>query len=301
MAQLGNEYMKTVEKNVINTLGTRGAEWLRSLPLIIQKLSQHWQLTEITPVSNMSWNYVAYAKRNITNHVVLKISCDDKLILAEYRALIHFDSIGAIKVIDISKEHNALLLEQAIPGDILKINFQKNMPETILIYSQVVRHISSHTLPDSAFTHVREWCASIDKINDPRINSQFVESAKQLKTYLLNSVKQEYLCHGDLHLENIIKHGSQWVAIDPKGIIGEMAFEAAAFDLLCEDEINENSPAKIIYRVSLLSESLDIDYNRLLAWVFLRVIISAQWFVEDKGDPSRMLRIANFIHPLLSV
>ncbi len=112
---------------------------------------------------------------------------------------------------------------------------------------------------------------------------------------------RDYLCHGDLHLENIIQQGSNWVVIDPKGIIGEMAFEAAAFDLISQEEMRDLSalPAKIVHRVQLLSHALDIDYNRLLYWTFLRVIISAQWFIEDNGDPSQMLILANCIYPLI--
>lgn len=128
-----------------------------------------------------------------------------------------------------------------------------------------------------------------------------MHKAKQLKLNLLNSLKNEYLCHGDLHLENIIQNRNEWLAIDPKGIIGEMAFEAAAFDLLSNDELSDSSTTelKIVNRVKQLSTALDIDPNRLLQWIFLRIIISAQWFVEDNGDPSRVLKLAQHVYPLL--
>lgn len=73
------------------------------------------------------------------------------------------------------------------------------------------------------------------------ISDHFVNKAKQLKSKLFDSVKHEYLCHGDLHLEKIILNKNEWLAIDPKGIIGEMAFEASAFDLLSNDELKDSS------------------------------------------------------------
>jgi streptomycin 6-kinase len=144
-------------------------------------------------------------------------------------------------------------------------------------------------------------CKTIDRITDPRIDKRFVAKASELKSALLDSVDHEYLCHGDLHLENIIKQNSNWVAIDPKGIIGEMAFEAAAFDLIRNDEMEDVStiPDKILDRATKLSVTLDLNVDRLLSWIFLRIIISAQWFVEDNGDPSLMLALAKHVYILI--
>jgi SAM-dependent methyltransferase len=119
---------------------------------------------------------------------------------------------------------------------------------------------------------------------------------------LLNSAQQEYICHGDLHLENIIQKNKHWLAIDPKGIIGEMAFEAAAFNLLSKEEMQETAtiPQKIMDRTLKLSNALGINFERLLSWIFLRVLISAQWFIEDRGDPGEMLLLVAYLYPLLN-
>ena len=111
--------MQRLEKNIRNAFGERGAEWLDTLPIIIQKLAQHWSLANIQRIKNMSWNYVAFSTQQ-SNPVVLKISCDKQVIQDEYRALKHFNSHGAIKIIDIMHDYNAMLLEQAIPGYLLK-------------------------------------------------------------------------------------------------------------------------------------------------------------------------------------
>ncbi len=138
-------------------------------------------------------------------------------------------------------------------------------------------------------------------IHDSRIEKHFVDKAKQLRSVLLHTTQHEYLCHGDLHLENIIQQGSNWLVIDPKGIVGEMAFEASAYDLISKDEMKDvfTLLSKIIDRVTQLSQALEISFNRLLSWIFLRIITSAQWFIEDDGDPSQMLALANYIYPLL--
>jgi streptomycin 6-kinase len=294
--------MQTFEKNIINSFGEPGKKWIDSLPSIIEKTSKQWQLQDVNPVEQkMNWNYVALAMQNNNYPVVLKLSYDRKLIQDEYNALKHFNGNGAVRVIDINLEYNALLLEQAIPGYLLKEHHPLRIQDTINIYAAVVKKLSTCSLADNNYAHAKEWCDAIDKIHDPRIPNNLIEKAKQLRSELLNTAPHEYLCHGDLHLENIIQHGADWIAIDPKGIIGEMAFEAAAFDLITSDEMRDTStiPSKIIDRVTQLANALDIPYDRLLFWIFLRIIISAQWFIEDNGDPSQMITLVKYVYALL--
>ena len=109
--------MKTLEKTVISTWGDTGKAWLEALPETIDMLVQLWQLTEVKPVDNMSYHYVATAIQAGTRPVVLKIGCDRKVITSEYNALQHYDGVGAVTVFDFNEAHNALLLQQAIPGN----------------------------------------------------------------------------------------------------------------------------------------------------------------------------------------
>lgn len=295
-------FLITLEKNIVNLAGKKGKLWLASLPKVIAELSAFWSLTQVKPVTNMSWNYVASAVQYHKFPVVLKISWDGQLINAEYLALKHFNGRGAIQVLDKHEEYNALLLVQAIPGDSLKLLLMQEQENTIRAYAEVIKQLKSNNLMSMhGFEHVREWCNALDNINDPRIEKHLVEKAKLLRTYLLNSAEQEHLCHGDLHLNNIIQMENRWLAIDPKGVIAETAFEAAAFDLLTRAEMQDTAvmATKINCRVKVLANALNIKAERLFAWLFLRVLISAQWFIEDNGDPSEMLFLAAQLYPLV--
>lgn len=293
--------MRILNKNVTNVWGDKGKEWLKDLPNTIAKLSEHWKLSHLTPVENMSYNYVTLANQHHNSPVVLKCSCDKSLIEDEYRALKHFNGVGSIQVIDKATNYNALLLEQAIPGCLLKANHLKDIENIIKIYSGIVKAIASQPKPETEYTHVEKWCQAIDRITDPRITSEYIDKAKELRTYLLSSSHNEYLCHGDLHCDNILRHNQKWLSIDPKGIIGEIAFEAAAFDLLDRSDWDESKTIldKINQRLSLLASNLKISKERLQAWIFLRVIISAQWFIEDNGNPDETLRLAAMLYPAL--
>lgn len=289
---------KKLRKTIINARGQSGEKWCNNLEHTIKALEKHWCLNHIQPVVNMSWNYVAFAEQK--NHsVVLKIGADARTIDDEYHALQHFAGVGMINLIDYYPKLHALLLERATPGSLLKDDHPQDVIAVIAIYANVVKKLKRPTKTKHTFQHVSEWCNIIDEINDKRIPDTYIQKAKDIRKWLFDTVKEEYVCHGDLHLENIIKHGKQWVAIDPKGIIGEMAFEAAAFDLLNQEEKNAKHVVQIIKkRIEQLANTLNLNEKRLIAWIFLRVMLSIQWFIEDKGDPTNMLKMADHIYPL---
>jgi streptomycin 6-kinase len=76
-----------------------------------------------------------------------------------------------------------------------------------------------------------------------------------------------------------------WVAIDPKGVIGELEYEIGAAlrnpyerpDLLA-------SPETIERRLAIFQAALGIDVDRARAWAFAQGVLSAIWSVED-GHP----------------
>lgn len=284
-------HIDILNETVCNAHGQAGKIWIQNLTATIEILQHHWSLQNIQPVTNMSWNYVAFAQQNKL-FTVLKIGFDAKTIELEYQALLHFSGMGAIRVLDYHPVHNALLLQQAIPGCLLKDEHQTQSDEVITIYANVVKKLHRNQKPIYPFPHIKEWCKALDEITDPRIPSSYIEKVNTLRSWVFATMTDEYLCHGDLHLENVIKHDQQWLTIDPKGIIGEMAFEAAAFYLQNDNDNQE-------HRIQKLADALNLDNRRLTAWIFLRIMLSIQWFIEDKGDPTKMLNLAEKIFPLV--
>lgn len=287
--------------NVINTWGDAGEIWLAQLPDIIEQAADNWGLKDILAYPNLSYNFVAQAMQG-ENPVTLKISQDKQLITDEYSALQHFAGNGSVKVLAHDGATNALLLEQARPGGTLQDFETPKIIDKIALYADVVNNIAKVkiTTPDN-YTHVSTCCEAIDRIDTNIIPEKLAITAKKLKEELLSTSNHEYLCHGDLHLENIIQNDNTWFAIDPKGIIAEKTFEVAAFDLITDDELekNVNLTKRIIARNHSLATHLSLNPQRLLNWIFLRLMISAQWFIEDNCDPAKPLQIATQIHPLL--
>ncbi len=290
--------MDNLKKNVINVWGQQGKLWLKQLPEIIQRLAKHWALSEIEVVCNLSYNYVAKVLQKNNTWVVLKISCDKNLIRSELHGLQYFSGHGVVTLIDMRLDENALLLEYADPGISLLEYSRADISSSIDVYAEVIHQIASINIKYQGFPHMREWTQAIDRMTNEYFNSDLINMARRMKNNLIASAQNEYVCHGDLHLENILQHHESWVAIDPKGVVGEKAFEASFFDLIDSHEYRDkaNLNDKINNRVKKISTNLDIEFSRLLKWCFIRSMMSAQWYIEDQGDPTQMIQLANAIY-----
>ncbi len=95
------------------------------------------------------------------------------------------------------------------------------------------------------------------------------------------------LLHGDLHHDNILAAEREpWLAIDPKGIVGEPAYEVGALlrnplpGLLARPE-----PGRVLARrIEQLAAELGFDRARIRGWALAQAVLSAWWSYEDHGD-----------------
>lgn len=295
--------MKTLRQNITNLYGSKGTDWIDNLPAIVTALTNNWNLSEIIPVSNMTFNYVAKAILNTKEHVVLKISYDEQSIINEKRALAKFGLHGSIKLIDYNGQYNALLLQQAIPGITLKSLYRDNPDYVMNCYVETMQKLhhqhyhQQQLLEESNSTHMADWLKALDEPSLKQIPTTLLNKAIELRNKMLASPKPLIFIHGDLHHDNILKHGNEWLSIDPKGVIGEAEFEIAAFDFLYISELAATSNVKSLFakRVESLAQKSGLDAQRIKGWVFVRLILMAAWFIEDNGDPSWAIKLAELI------
>ncbi len=289
--------MKIFQKNITNLYGSQGAGWIANLPQLITTLTNHWDLSEVIAVSNMTFNYVAKAKLRTNVPVVLKISYDKQSILMEQQALASL-GLGSIQLIEYSSKYNALLLQQAVPGITLKSLYKEDPDYVMDCYIKTMQKLHHHQQPvHSNFPYVAHWLNAFDNPS-LQIPPVLLNKAITLRNRLLASPKQLILLHGDLHHDNILKHGNEWLAIDPKGVVGEAEFELAAFDFLYINELVTAPDVKKLFekRVELLALKSGLEAQRIKDWVFVRLILMAVWFMEDNGDPSWAIKLAELIY-----
>lgn len=295
---MGLFLMDLLKRNIINLYGKKGRDWINNLPIIIAELSRYWELSHIMPVDNMTFNYVVKAITTTNQPVVLKISCDEKSISDEIQALNYFDGNGSVRLIAHYPAYHALLLQQAIPGITLKSLYPSQIEYVMDAYIDTMRKLHNKQLVNkNSYRHISNWLSVIDSLSEDVCPLHLIRKAITLKNELLASMKSEIFLHGDLHHDNILKDGDQWLAIDPKGIIGEPAFEIAAFDFMYVNELANKMDVKNIFeaRVCQLANKAKLDAQRIKKWIFVRLMLMAAWYIEDNGDPTWAITLANAV------
>lgn len=272
--------MTQFERNIINISGNRGKAWLEDLPNVIKKMSENWELSDLKPVSNLSYNYVLSGLQG-NRPIILKLSVVMDGLQREATALKAFSDFGAVKVL--AQQEGALLLERAVPGIALESYFPQRDREAIQIAFEVMHRLHQTPLNEQViFPHIRDWLLELNK--DWPIPAHYLEKARNLKDKLLDTRAQLVLLHGDLHHDNILQNGNDWVVIDPKGVIGYPANEIWAF--IC-NPLGKSSVNTIIEdRINEFANKLNLDSQVIVDWCFVQSVLSWVWSLEDNLEPS---------------
>ena len=163
---------------------------------------------------------------------------------------------------------------------------------------QVMKKLHSrHIDPKSDFQTLDQWFSLFNTLEVPEDLKKHVAKAREIVQELKQTAQELHLLHGDLHHDNILLDASgAGIAIDPKGVIGEQAYEVGAF--MCNpEELSAQSdfPSIIAHRLDQFSKTLNIDQQRLAKACYVRIILSACWTVQDKGDWRDDVRFAELV------
>lgn len=95
--------------------------------------------------------------------------------------------------------------------------------------------------------------------------------------------------HADLHHDNVLDFEDRgWLAIDPKSVIGDRAFEYTI--LFCDPDLADPrlpaavAPGAFERRLEIVLSKSGLERQRLLRWIIAWCGLSASWFLEDE-DP----------------
>lgn len=251
-------------------------------------MAAHWQLTLEPPYTQLSYNYAAPAATADGHPVVLKLGFPNKELSIEIMALRAFNGRGAVKLIDADEARGALLLERLEPGGPL-IQIEDDRQATTIL-CDVIQRLSKIQVAQSIFPSVADWGQGF-----ARLRAQFVDGhgpfpedlvarAESLYGLLVTSSDKPILLHGDLHHGNVLSAQRQpWLAIDPKGVLGEPAYEVGACLRNPVHQMSRlTSPETVLARrVDIFVHELGLDRERVLGWAFSQAVLSAWWAYED--------------------
>jgi streptomycin 6-kinase len=272
----------------------RGAEWLYRLPSLLAECAERWSLTILPAFPNLSYNYVAPVVCADGMRAVLKVGMPDAELHTQIPVLRWYNGRNCVRLLAADEERGLALLERLVPGTTLTgLADDAHDAKATSIAASVMRGLWRPAPPEHGLPRIEDWLEGLQRLRqhfDGGVGPfpvALVEEAETLTAELLASAAAPVLLHGDLHHDNILAAERQpWLAIDPKGVVGEPAYEVGALlRNLWQDRHTLSNPARTLARrVDQLAEELDLDRARVRGWALAQGVLSAWWGIEDNED-----------------
>jgi streptomycin 6-kinase len=195
---------------------------------------------------------------------------------------------GAVKVYH--HHGNVLLMEQAEGMQSLasmSTSGSDNEATKIICETAERLHINKGLLPP--LIPLQTWFASL--YSTAASSGGSYSESLIIADDLLNTQQNITVLHGDLHHHNILDGADRgWLAIDPKGLVGESTFDYTM--LFCNpDDETALKPSRLAKQVQVVCTETGIDRIVLLKWIVAYTALSAAWMVEDGENEKTTLEI----------
>jgi streptomycin 6-kinase len=285
--------------------------WLEEqLPHVLDDCASRWSLELLPPFANLSYNYAAPAMRSDGTRVVVKAGFipADKELISEMAALTHWNGHGAVRLLESDLDQGILLLERLEPGR--PIGELDDDQEALSVAATVLEQLwragpPPRPLPPaphpsaaaasspSPFPLTRDWGKGFTRLRSHfgggtgPLPAALVERAERLWSELEDSqTEPAVLLHGDLNFGNVLSAEREpWLAIDPKGIIGEPVYDTGIFlrDPVARILAADQPDRFLARRIDQLAERLGFPRYRIRDWGLAQAVLSAWWNIEDEG------------------
>lgn len=280
------------------------------LPPQVIDLVRNWGLTMGEPYPRAQ-HYVCAVNCRDGTPAVLKLGVPGGAGLArEAASLSAFAGRGAVRLLRADLERGALLLERVMPGRCARELVPAHDSEAISVAVDVMRRLHRPAVPGTELpgvatqaTALRDYAARYGDAGP--LPLPLVLRAGELIGALCASATERVLLHGDLHHDNILRATREpWLAIDPHGLIGDPGYDVGTL-LFNPDPANRDEAltALVPARVAQLAAELAMPAELVVAWGFVKAVLSEVWSVEDQDAagrgfvPGRALDVAGVLAP----
>jgi streptomycin 6-kinase len=288
--------------------GAAGRAWLRELPALTREFLDRWELVPervLDPGGNISM--VVLVRQAGGEPAVLKLGMVTPETAQETDALAHWAGRGAVRLLRADAGRGVLLLER-LRGEVSL----RSLPErnAMLEAAEVVRRLWLPPGEGHPFRTVAGYTAGLAAILAERAGQPWAadarplaEEALRVRAELVAGEAEQVVLHGDFHHGNVLACTGAgrlpWLAIDPKPLVGERAFDVA---WLVRDRLEtlaaSPGPAALTRRrLRGLADALEVDRERLRGWTLFRAVEAGVWSlaVGDRDHGELLLELAGWL------
>ncbi len=282
---------------------TTRAQWKTTWLQLVDEIAANWAIEVGSPFPVLSFNFAAPATRAGGEPCVLKVCLPDHEFDAEISALTVYDGRGAVRLFEVDRKRRAMLLERAVPGVSIA-----SLPdeESTKIAAEAMKRLWRPVHADLPFQSLAVWSKAFPRYRvrfgaSVPLDVDLFEHGEHLFAELLAGQGELVVLHGDLRHYNLLSsEAGRWIAIDPKGVIGERAYEPANWLRNPIGVDHWPDLAQVLSRrIDQFSDLLEIERARIRDWGVAQTVLSACWCLED-DDPhwKTMVSIAEVLRKI---
>lgn len=206
-----------------------------------------------------------------------------------YRMLEYWGGEGAARLLSQSDEGAAMLIERATGRRSLSAMARNGADDdaTAILCDAIAALQKPRGPAPEGLIPLEIWFKDLFPMAAER--GGLLARSAAIASELLPAQREILPLHADCHHENILDfEGRGWLAIDPKGVIGDRAFEYTI--LFCDPDLAEPElPVAVVpgifeRRLEIVLAKSGLERNRLLGWIVAWCGLSAAWFMGD-DDP----------------
>lgn len=291
---MNKEFRSTLPRkfveNTLSLCGERGGKWLDELPEIIAALETAWNITSAGHFRNLSYNYVANASLPDGKSAVLKIALplSDVEIYGEAAYLRAIDGRGAVKCLEFDRERQAILLERVAPGANLRSEFKKDQQRAVGAAIRVLKRLL-RPVPDVTddLVSLDAWFDGLRRAVGTSFPQNLAERALAYYAELSQDTANIFLLHGDLHHDNILTAKREpFLAIDPKGMVGHVAYDIGVFLNNHRDwlEWDTRLEGKLDKAIAEFAAAFELEEQVIRKWAFCQMVLSWWWLFDEMPE-----------------
>ncbi|GAA1636875.1 aminoglycoside phosphotransferase family protein [Georgenia ruanii] len=276
-----------------------GAAWLTRLPDLVDRARTRWGLRLEAPFPAGTTAWTAPARTADGSDAVVKIVCPHPEAAAEAAGLRAWAGRGAAELLDHDAGTWTLLLRRARPGHGLEAD-----PELAERRPAVRVDLAAELL---GRLHAVDRADDVPKLADLAADQAallrergqrfagplgadpgLVADAAALLEELPRGGRRALL-HGDLNPGNVLADDGagrrRWLAIDPKPVLGDAAFDAWPVLTQVGEPFAEEDPVGTLRaHTRVLCATAGLETDRVAAWALARSCESALWRAAKQGD-----------------
>lgn len=268
--------------------GTRGEDWvlwLARLPRLVDDVLADWRLSLDGAPMTGQVAVVLPVRTEAGEPAVVKFGLPHSEAEHEHLVLRAWAGDGAVRLLRADPRRSVLLLERADPGHDLTV---LPVVEACEVVAGLYPRLHRPPLPqlDRLSARAARWAEELVVLRGSHtVPRRFVDQAIGLaRDFAVDPDTDRVLVHTDLHYANVLAAGREpWLAIDPKPLAGDPAYEIAPmlWNRWPEAVATGDLRGAVLERLFTIVDVAGLDEDRVRDWVVVRELANVLWALQD--------------------